>query len=89
MKEKRNGPTLYHNRVKNEFKLSFNFSTISMDGLLVWMQSGNGFFGLGIQNGQIRFVSNVFNGSAVVFGMPSGEFVSDGGNCVFGVCVCD
>lgn len=81
IKEKRNGPAIvHHGRVKNEFKISFNFSTISMDGLLLWIQGKNRYLGLGIQNGQMKFGSNLLNGSDVVFEIPNGEFVADGGN---------
>lgn len=82
VKEKRNGPVLYNSRVKNDFKVSLNFSTISMDGLLLWIQSTNRFLGLGIQNGQMKFASNLLDGSGNggnVFEMPNGGFVSDGG----------
>ncbi|XP_037042682.1 protein eyes shut [Bradysia coprophila] len=79
VKEKRNGPVVYSSRVKNEFKVSLNFSTISMDGLLLWTQSENGYVGLGIQNGQMKFASNLLNGSGNVFEMPNGGFVADGG----------
>lgn len=80
VKEKRNGPVLYNSRVKNEFKVSLNFSTISPDGLLLWIQSENRYLGLGIQNGQMKFASNLLDGSENgIFEMPNGGFVSDGG----------
>lgn len=53
-----------------------------MDGLLLWIQSTNRFLGLGIQNGQMKFASNLLDGSGNggnVFEMPNGGFVSDGG----------
>lgn len=81
IKEKRNGPVLYNSRVKNDFKVSLNFSTISLDGLLLWIHSSkNRFLGLGIQNGQMKFASNLLDGTGNVFEMPNGGFVSDGGN---------
>lgn len=80
IKEKRNGPVLYNSRVRNDFKVSLNFSTISLDGLLFWSRQGkNRFLGLGIQNGQIKFASNLFDSSGNVSEMPNGGFVSDGG----------
>lgn len=84
VKEKRNGPVLYNSRVKNDFKVSLNFSTISLDGLLFWSgQSKNRFLGLGIENGHIKFASNLVDSSGNVFEMPNGGFVSDGGESVF------
>lgn len=80
VKEKRNGPVLFNSRVKNDFKVSLNFSTISLDGLLLWsVQSKNRFLGLGVQNGQIKFASNLLDDSGNVLEMPNGGFVSDGG----------
>lgn len=50
-----------------------------MDGLLLWIQSKNSFLGLGIQNGQMKFASDLLDGSGNIFEMPNGGFVSDGG----------
>ncbi len=50
-----------------------------MDGLLLWIQSEHRFVGLGIQGGQMKFASNLLEGSGNVFEMPNGGFVSDGG----------
>lgn len=79
-KDKRNElSSQYSSRVATKLlQISLNFSTISLDGLLLWNQYDDKFFGLGLANGFLKVVSNLlgFKGDVDV---PAGVFLTDGG----------
>lgn len=80
MKDKRAGPVLYL-RSKEIIKISLNFSTIEMDGMLFWSSRRKNakFIGLGIEAGHIKFASNLLDTTSSTLDIPTGGFVSDGG----------
>lgn len=80
MKDKRAGPVLYL-RSKEIIKISMNFSTIELDGMLFWSSRRKDakFIGLGIEAGHIKFASNLLDTTSSTLDIPTGGFVSDGG----------
>lgn len=83
IKDKRgSGPVLVLNRRKELFKVSLNFSTIDMDGLLFWSNSfkdNSVFLGLGIAKGHLKMASNLLKMDNFTVDVPAGGFLADGG----------
>lgn len=78
IKDKRTGPVLYM-RSKEIVKISLNFSTIHLDGLLFWTsRDKNKFLGLGIEAGHIKLASNLLDTESNTLDIPTGGFVADG-----------
>ena len=76
-KDKRNGDS-YNYASKMDIEISFNFSTID-DGLLFWMVNRRShFFGIGIDNGYIKVVSNMIESDNFTTINEWNCYVSDG-----------
>lgn len=78
IKDKRTGPVLYM-RSKEIVKVSLNFSTIHLDGLLFWTsRNNNTFLGLGLEEGHMKLASNLLDTESNTLDIPTGGFVADG-----------
>jgi protein eyes shut len=78
-KDKRNGlSSQYSNRLKF-LQISVNFSTINMDGLLLWNDKNNEYLGVGLENGFLKVVSNLLSLKDEIIDVPTGGYLTDGG----------
>jgi EYS protein len=78
-KDKRNGQTSRLTTPSNNklFTISLNFSTINIDGMLLW--NGNDkYLGIGLENGFLKVVSNLFNFNDDKINVPMGGYLTDG-----------
>jgi protein eyes shut len=78
-KDKRNGNEIssqYNNR--RSLQVSLNFSTISVDGMLLWNDNKDMYLGLGLENGFLKVVSNLFGSKDKMFDLSSGGYLTDG-----------
>lgn len=70
------------NRRRDQFKMSMNFSTINMDGMLFWsnnFKDERNFVGLGIENGHLKMASSLLKrNDNFTIDVPAGGFLADG-----------
>lgn len=67
-------------RPKSEIQISFKFSTIHPNGLLLWSShTENRFLGLGIEDGHLKLASSLLGIHNSTVDIPAGGFVADGG----------
>lgn len=66
-----------HDRSKEVFEITLNFSTINKDGLLFWSERPhNIFLGVGFENGFIKIVNNLLRNHSVL--IHSEQYFIDG-----------
>lgn len=82
VKDKRRSSTgVVLNRRTDQFKVSLNFSTIDMQGLLFWSNNYKDetvFLGMGIDGGHLKMVSNLLMTDNATVDVPAGGFLADG-----------
>jgi protein eyes shut len=79
-KDKRNGLSQYNNRQTNKFlQISLNFSTINVDGMLLWNDNSDIFLGIGLENGFLKIVGNFLGLESEQIDVPMGGYLTDGG----------
>lgn len=76
-KDKRNGISSQYNNRKS-LQISLNFSTINVDGMLLWNDNDGKYLGMGLENGFIKVVSNLLTLKDDKFDMPLGGYLTDG-----------
>lgn len=75
------GGVVVLNQRKDQFKVSLNFSTIDMDGLLFWsnnFKDDSVFVGLGIEKGHLKMTSSLLMMENATIEVPAGGFLADG-----------
>jgi protein eyes shut len=88
-KDKRNGNAIssqYNNR--RSLQISLNFSTINVDGMLLWNDNNKDkYLGMGLENGFLKVVSNLFSSKDEKIDLSSGGYLTDGAwhNIIFDV----
>ena len=76
-KDKRNGISSQYNNRKS-LQISLNFSTINVDGMLLWNDNEEKYLGMGLENGFLKVVSNLLNLNCDKFDMSLGGYLTDG-----------
>jgi EYS protein len=79
-KDKRNGLQSSSSRltINKYLQLSLNFSTINVDGILLWNDNKNIFLGVGLENGFLKVVSNALNFRNDQIDVSQSGFLTDG-----------
>lgn len=80
-KDKRNGASSSSSRLtSNKFlQISLNFSTINVDGVLLWNDNNNNkYLGIGLENGFLKVVSNLMGFKDDQIDVPMGGYLTDG-----------
>lgn len=81
LKEKRHGAAYSSGRADNDnLVVSMNFSTIDLNGLLLWSSGGPNrpFLGLGLENGHLKLASSLLESNDSM-DIPTGGYLADGG----------
>lgn len=76
-KDKRNGISSQYNNRKS-LQISLNFSTINVDGLLLWNDNSGSYLGMGLEDGFLKVVSNLLSFKNDQFDVPRGGYLTDG-----------
>lgn len=79
-KDKRNGASSSSRLTSNKFlQISLNFSTINVDGMLLWNDNNNNkYLGIGLENGFLKVVSNLMSFKDDKIDVPMGGYLTDG-----------
>ncbi|KAL7020907.1 hypothetical protein ACKWTF_011674 [Chironomus riparius] len=79
-KDKRNGASSSSRLTSNKFlQISLNFSTINVDGMLLWNDNNNNkYLGIGLENGFLKVISNLMSFKDDKIDVPMGGYLTDG-----------
>lgn len=77
-KDKRNGISSQYINNRKSLQISLNFSTINVDGMLLWNDNSGKYLGMGLENGFLKIVSNLLNLKDDKLDMPVSGYLTDG-----------
>lgn len=80
-KDKRNGLSSQYSSSRSPkfLQISLNFSTVSVNGILLWSDGLEEYLGLGLENGFLKVVSNLLDIKDDTIDIPVGVYLADGG----------